>query len=281
MNEIYSVLNGTRNEIVERYNWSEYRKAVGMNPSSLVHGLESMKKLKWEWDHPSKSTPAMAFGTACHTLLFEPREFEKRYAVWDGGSRRGKDYQDFKSDAFLERKKVLTEEEAEAAQEVAKSLLALEGVQDLIQSGQPEVAVFWTEGEMQCKGRLDWVTGRKTAIVDLKTARDLSESGRGRAFFSLHYDVKLGLYQRAFEKVTGVRYPVCVIWVENKPPYDVVIDDGWIPQAVLDAGVEKAMGVFRQLRRSLQTREWPGHGGPLFVPNWEMQDQIVEFHDEP
>ena len=286
MADIYDILVGSnagRVELVPGMSWQDYRATVAMNPSSLVHGLESMKKLLWEWENPSPSTAAMAFGTACHTLCFEPKSFEQRYAFWSGGSRRTKEYREFAVDAWERGEKVLTAEEFEAVQRVALSLTAHEEVQGLIRSGKPEVSMFWSDCGVQCKGRVDWIAGpaaSREALVDLKTANDVSERGRGRAFFRYHYDVKLGLYQRAIEKITGRLLPVCVVWVENKPPYDVVIDDGWIPQAVLDAGVEKALAVLRTLRRSLETRHWPGHGGPLWVPAYAMEDEIVEWHDD-
>lgn len=283
MSEIYDIVPGNRVELVPGMSWDDYRTVAGMNPSSLVHGLESMKKLVWEWEHPSPSTGPQEFGTACHTLCFEPKEFQKRYVFWTGGSRRTKAYREFAVDAWERHEKVLTEEEFEAVQRVALSITAHAEVQGLIRSGKSEVSLFWVEHGIQCKGRVDWITGEgasRHALVDLKTANDVSERGRGRAFFKYHYDVKLGLYQRGLEQITGLQLPVCVVWVENKPPYDVVIDDGWIPQPVLDSGVQKAMGVFRNLKRSLETHNWQGHGGPLYVPMWEMEDEIVEWHDD-
>lgn len=282
MTEIYDILDGTRTGIETGLSWEDYWSIPAMNPSRLCAGLESMKKLFWEWGRESKSTPAMEFGKACHTLCFEPRQFEHRYAFWDG-SRRTSAYREFSVDAWEEGKRVLTTEEWEAIRQVSLALVAHAEVQELIRCGQAEVSVFVVEDGIQCKGRVDWLTGEgaeRPALMDLKTANDVSEIGRGRAFFKYHYDVKLGLYQRWVSMVTGSHYPVCVVWVENKPPYDVVIDDGWIPQEVLDAGVRKAMDVFRRLKVSLKTRHWPGHGGPLWVPYGEMADELVEFHDE-
>src|SRR4030065_254515 len=101
MPEIYEILTDRpREEVVTKMPWSQYRKVVAMNPSTLVAGLGSMKELKLAWDHPGKSTAAMEFGTACHTLVFEPREFSSRYVSWDG-SRRGGEFKEFAPGALL------------------------------------------------------------------------------------------------------------------------------------------------------------------------------------
>ena len=283
---IYQVLDCARSSGLEfGVPFRDYQTAtVAMNPSSLVHGFESMRALKWHWDHPQPSSPSMAFGTAVHTMCLEPKKFEQQYAIWTEGSRRTMAYKDFAADSWLEGKKVLTEDESEAVQHAAIALVAHAEVQELVSCGVAEVAVYVHETcGIQCKGRVDWITGaeaKRQAIVDIKTARDVTERGRGRDFFRYHYDVKLGLYQRWIEAVTGIHYPVCVVWIKNKPPYDVVIDDGWIPQAVLDQGVAKALRLFDELKRCLLKHEWPAPGGPLYVPTWEMVDDELTGFDE-
>lgn len=282
MSIIYDIVGGTRSELVMKMPWDEYRAVTAMNPSILVHGLESMKALHWAWCNPSPSTPAMEFGTALHTLCLEPREFTKRYAIWEG-SRRTKEYREYAVDAWEQKKRVLTGEELEQLQTLATAVLAHEELQGLIRSGQSEVAVFSSDCGVQCKGRIDWISGPEATaevILDLKTSNNVSEVGRGKAFYKFHYDVKLGLYQRWVYQVTGRRLPVVICWAENKPPYDVVIDEGWIPQPVLDAGVMKAIGVFAKLTPCLESCIWPGHGGPLWTPNWEMDNDVQEWHDE-
>lgn len=280
---IRSILDCRRVGLETGVSWDDYRQFAAMNPSTLVIGLSSMRRLRWSWDHPSAPTAAQQLGSAVHTLCLEPREFERRYAHWEG-SRRTKEYREFAVDAWEQRKRVLTDEEWFTAQQIALSVVAHDGVRGLIKSGQAEVSVFTSELGIQCKGRIDWIAGEgaeRQAIVDLKTASNVSSHARGRAFFQYSYDIKLGLYQRWVEKVTGVLYPVIVIWVETVPPYDVVLDDSQVVlEPVLANGVRKGLELFTRLRECLDTDQWPGPAGPMEVPYYAMSDELMEFHDE-
>jgi hypothetical protein len=270
---IRDILNGTRVEAVKGVSWPDYRELVGMNPSTLVHGRKSMLALKHAWDHPRKDTPDFRFGRAVHTILLEPREFANRYTYWEG-ARRGNDYKAFAADAFLHGQEVLAEDEWYACQDMALRFVGDENVQTLIAMGAAEVTVFGVEETLQCRGRIDWVSVSGDALMDLKTCRDLRR--RSRDFFAYDYDIKLGLYQRWLERATQVPRPVCVVWVEKAPPYDVVVE--MVPQPVLDQGVDKALRILRALRVAIETDTWPGIARgevlTLEVPNWAMEDDL-------
>ena len=61
---------GGRNEVLEKRPREFYDHILGMNPSTLVHGLESMYRLHYFWDHPRPDSDAMQWGRAAHTLFF-------------------------------------------------------------------------------------------------------------------------------------------------------------------------------------------------------------------
>jgi hypothetical protein len=285
--DITEILGGTRREIVPKMSWTEYRKVPAMSGSVLVKGIRgdyedgSMLALKAEWDQPGPPTPSMAWGTAVHTLSLEPSEFAKRYTLWKG-RRQGNKYEDFAADAWEHGQEVLNEKEWDSVIEAAGVTINHPDVKPLIAKGQSEVAVFAAEMGMQCRGRIDRVSSPcegypQGLIVDLKTARGISCRTFSRQFYALHYDVKLGLYQRWYEAATGVHLPVAVVTIRNKPPFDCTTYSP-VPDPVLDRGVEKAMVVFRELRACLESGVWPGvEQGILETPVWEMDDETVEF----
>jgi hypothetical protein len=283
---ISAILGGQRDELCCDVAWDTYKNIPAMNPSTLVEALRgddiSMLHLKHAWDRPRKDTAALSFGRAVHTLFFEPREFGERYVSWTG-SRRTKAYSEFVTEAFMAGKQVLTDEEVTGARKSAENLLADREVRKLLEAGgRCEVTLFCTEGTIQCRGRVDYVS-KQPRILDLKTARRIQARGFGRDFYQYHYDVKLGLYQRWINKLTGEHHKVDVVCVENMPPYDVAVVP--IDDAVLERGARKALNVLNRLGACIESDYWPGiAGGKLYyldVPANEMwdDDELEDVED--
>ena len=165
------------------------------------------------------------------------------------------------------------------ALEAAPTFLSNPEVQAIVTHGQAEQTVLWPECGVQCKGRLDWVSASKHVLVDIKTTRMQNERLFGKQFFDLGYDIKLALYQRALQAVTGERWPVEVLAVENKRPFDVVPYP--IPDAVLDAGWDKARRIIEHMVKAIETDCWPGKAGggygTLWVPSYAMEEEVESF----
>lgn len=67
--------------ITKNMTWSDYCDLRLMNGSTLVHGFKSMLRLRRAiYEGFPEETDAMRLGTGIHTLLLEPKEFEKRFA---------------------------------------------------------------------------------------------------------------------------------------------------------------------------------------------------------
>ncbi len=277
---ISSIIGGTRRELVHMP-WPEYCSFPALNGSVIVRGRKSLLHLKHEWEHGGEDTEAMQFGRLLHCLLFEPSEIENRYRSWVG-RRAGNDYESFCAEAEAAGAEVVRqsgEYSMDRALEAAQGFLCNSRVQALISAGQAEQTVLWTEEDVQTKGRLDWVSTSEHVLVDLKSANDISDKLFGAAFFRYGYDLKLGLYRRWLQGVTGDRWPVEVIALESKPPYDVATIP--IPDAVLDSGVDKALAIIASVRQAIATDQWPGVAGnepyPLVVPFYEMAEETEDF----
>jgi len=276
---ISSIVGGKRSELVSMP-WPEYLEFPALNGSVLVKGRKSMRHLKYAWDNDGEDTDAMRFGRLQHCLLFEPREVESRYRTWEG-RRAGKDYEAFCEDAALAGAEVVRaagEYSMQAALEAAPAFLGNTKVQALISAGQAEQTVLAVESALQCKGRIDWISTAEHVLTDLKTTNDIQERLFGTSFFRYGYDVKLGLYRRWLDRVTGERWPVQVIVLESKPPYDTAVMN--VPDAVLDSGVDKALRIIEKVWAAIETDQWPGVAGnefyPLYVPFYEMDSEETE-----
>jgi hypothetical protein len=267
--------------------WDAYTKCPAMNASTMKQAFKSrddvsMLAFKWAYENKSdKDTEAMQFGRALHTLLLEPGEFHNRFAAYEGvRNRRFYEYQKFLADhEGCEVMKATGAYSYEEALKAGVSLATCKAVKPLINTGFAEsTAMFGVEG-VQMRGRIDWVATREQVIMDVKSARSVAPRPFGNQFFSLFYDMQLGLYQEAVRQTTGHDWPVVVAAIENSPPYEVVVYE--IPQAVLDQGLDRAKDLLRRLVTCVAMDCWPGiqplneDTVPLFVPNWEMQDEVV------
>ena len=277
---ISAIVGGARREFASM-TWREYKVFPALNGSVIVYGRKSLLHLKYAWEQGSKDTDAMRFGRLLHCLLFEPSEVEARRRAWEG-VRRGKVYDEFIEKAEAEGAEVIR---AKGEYSLASGIAAAQGflkherVKQLIAAGQAEQTVLSPECDLQCKGRLDWVSTRLHVLVDLKTTAQVEPELFGRAFFRYGYDIKLGLYKRWLDGLTNDRWPVEVIMLESEPPYDLAIVP--IPDAVLDAGVDKALRIIERVRHAIDVDEWPGIAGgselPLVVPWFEMQEELVQY----
>jgi len=255
--------------------WADYRATAALNPSTIVHGFQSMLHLHHAWYAPHKDTPNMQWGRAVHTLLLEPRTFEDRYRCWSG-RRAGNEYKAFKEAADEVGAEVLKDEGEfcmDWVEQAAQQVLRNPRVLELVESGQAERAVTAVDHGMKCRGRIDWISGSQGRLVDVKTTRSLRTFSLD--FFRLHYDVKLGLYQHWLNQATNAFWPVEVIVIENHPPFDAICIP--VPDAVLDRGAVRGLRVIEQVRQCIEADCWPGAGGEegvgtLDVPSWCMDD---------
>ena len=279
--DIATIRGGTRLEMCSMP-WPKYVATPGLNPSTIIDGRTSMRHLRYAWEAAGEDTDAKLFGRAQHCLLLEPREFEQRYWPWEG-RRAGNAYVEFCVRAEAEGAEVIRAEgEYSAASAIAATagFLAHPLVQRLVKAGSAEQALFADECGLQCKGRVDWISTSEHCLTDIKTAHNITARAFGRAFYSYGYDIKLGLYKRWLDRVTGERWPVTVICLENKAPYDVVVVP--IPEAVMEQGADRGLAIIAKVRDCIDKNEWPGIASNepyyLDVPIWEMDtEETVEF----
>lgn len=277
---ISDIVGGRRNELC-KMPWPEYKAFPALNASVLVHGRKSLKHLKHAWDQGFPDTDAMAWGRMVHCLLFEPSEFESRYWPWHD-RRAGKAYWEYCAQAEAAEAEVVRghgQYSLASAIEAAQSFLQDDRAQALISAGAAEQTVLTVEGGLQCKGRLDWVSTSEHVLVDLKTPAQIEPELFGKTFFNFDYDIKLGVYRRWLNRLTNDHWPVEVIVLESKPPYDIGVIP--IPDAVLDAGIDDALALIRQVAEAIETDQWPGIAGgkplSLVVPYWAMEEETTEF----
>lgn len=259
--------------------WSEYHAFPAMRCSVLVHGRKSMLHLRHAWEQGTEDSEYLLWGRALHCLLLERAEFVGRYCAYDGvRNEKHKAYQEFlEANAGKEVLRATGQFSMESVLAAARAVCASELVNSFTHTGIAELSGFCVEAGLQCKFRIDWISTSAEAIVDVKTARTIEARPFGQQFFALSYDIKLGLYQRWYQQLTGRHWPVFVLAIENTAPFDSTVVP--VPQVVLDDGAAKGLEILERVKTCIETDHWPGIAGdelyPLEVPNYVMEE--VEF----
>lgn len=241
-----------------RVNWSTLRH-IARSPQHYLHALRA----------PHEETDAMRLGSAVHTAILEPETFPERYVVWTGGRRYGKAWDDFCAEHA--GRDILTQAQYEQCVAMQAAVHAHPVAAGLVRGGQAEVSVEWTDSEtgIECKGRIDYI--REDCIVDLKTARDASPDGFGRAAWNLDYIAQLAWYRDGYAAATGRELPVRFIVVENSEPHVVAVYD--MPEHILEIGRETYEDLLGRLQECQRSGRWPGYSDEameLELPRWAL-----------
>lgn len=206
--------------------FQDYIKAPGVSASRLkavysggtaAHGLTM----------GSKTTDALATGSACHCLVMRPYDFHDRHGLgWKvpgefvigseeecGKSRKNKKYNTFAK--RFKGKTVILESEMADIQVYSEAARTHPRVREFLAKGSPEVAYFAEDPDFgtPVKCLADWVMG--SMVVDFKF---LNEANPRRFLndmrYRWHYDLQAAWYARVFGLATGKQltrfYFVCI-----------------------------------------------------------------------
>jgi len=254
----------------------EYDRIERVNFSTLKWMAKSPAHYREVLVNPAPDTDPKKVGRVVHLAAFEPERFRSRIAVWDGGTRRGKDWDAFKERNEAEGRELLTENEYERCMAIQRAVRADATAMNYLQNGSGEVSLLWaapvneTGEEIPCKGRIDFDS--QTALVDLKTTKDASREGFGRQVVALNYHSQFAWYSDGYFKACGVRKPYVIVAVENEAPYDVVVYR--VPEIALRLGRERYDRWLDQLAFCRRHNTWPGYSGgvelELELPKWAL-----------
>jgi hypothetical protein len=299
--QITDVLTDTEaSELIEGMPFREYLQIEALSSGCVVNGDikrgGSMKKLRSQHEKgltkkkKEAGWDAIRNGAAIDHLIFNcgvpeirrggtmseaVSKFNDDYAVWDGGRRYGKAWNEFKEMFGLEYVQPAEHPDVlSAAIEVLTDSVAAQ----YWTAGVSQPTLRMTEFGMLFRGRPDWVTDE--CIVDLKTTRaGVDDRAISRTTYNLGYHYKLAMYRRWWKRATGQEKRGVLIFVEQDDPWDVVVVP--VPDVVLSLAEEQALKIIQQLRGCMDSGVWPGHAcgqeKPLEIPSWEMED--VEWQE--
>lgn len=246
----------------------EYRRAPGMNKSSL--DLIAVSPLHYQTVkyNPKPPTPQMFFGSAFHCLVLEPEEFDKRYVLAPNINKRTKagkeEWERFQADNI--GKQIITNNDSgkgiwgvgdwDRLHLMRDSVLNHPFASILIE-GIVERSIWWVDPVTYklCKSRIDVVNEAHSLNVDLKTTADASYSGFQRSVHSYRYHVQDAFYTDGSNINDMGMKGFVFVCVEKEPPYAVacyMIEREWrrVGRAIYQRNLET-------YKRCMENDEWP------------------------
>jgi hypothetical protein len=252
--------------------YAEYAAIPGANFSTLKALALSPLHYRHRLAHPLVGGDTLRKGRAVHCAVFEPERFGREWPTWDG-TRRGKEWAAFLASSGGD---YLLEVEADWVGSVSAAVRADRNAAPLIEGGRPEHVVTWSDAEtgIRCKGRLDYLRG--DVLIDLKTCRDASPFGFGRAAARLLYHAQLAFYLDGVTATTGALPVPHLIAVESEAPH--VVQVYRVADDELEIGRDEYRTLLRRLAECREADTWPGYGDgvmDLVLPSWVYGDDEV------
>ena len=204
-----------------------YHASVDIPSCSLLKAmLNSPAHYQAQLLASQNKSAARDFGSLVHTLVLEPGNFSREYAVFPG-KRDGRD-SDFKAFCATNAgRNVIDEYELASASELADKVLQRQvhgrPFGDFVSEGIPEASLFYTDPTtgIQCRARIDLL--HPEAIFDLKTTMHPTPSSWTRQALALHYDMQSYMYTLAVSLFRGLTTPPPFVFIaaENERPHSI------------------------------------------------------------
>ena len=169
--------------------------------SQLGKLAKSPKALEHYRQYGQPETNALIFGRAMHMAIFEPDKFLKEVIVYEGKTRRGKAWEEFKESN--KDNTIISASEGETIKRMRDKLYSLPKIKELVTDGDAEVVNCWQDEDtgVYCKGKSDMIkemNGLKV-LVDLKTCQEHNEDYFRKSCVKYGYDRQSAFYTDGFK----------------------------------------------------------------------------------
>lgn len=264
-------------------NEQEYNMAEGIRRSDLWKMEDSPEKFKYFLEHPVEQTPAMVFGSACHKMVLEPKDFGAEYAIAPQIDRRTKEgkkaWEEYQE--ATDGKTIVSAEDVETMREMANAIEQCKLANKLIYGkGETEQAFFWTDPETgeRCKIKTDRLVkfNRRWYVVDYKTTQCADTFRFNSDIWKMGYYFQAGMYTEGVMHAKKLRKRPGFLFVaqEKKAPYSVNVIE--VSEEVMNAGVAKFHELLGKYHNYKVLDMYPGYVSDVpndaFVPGWMLNE---------
>jgi len=200
-------------------------------------------------------------GSAAHALLLEG---EDRMVVVDANDWRTKIAQTERDDA---RSKgmypILRHQFYDVTNMVAEAKRFIESTElaGIFERGKPELVATWTDGEVSCRAKFDWITDDRKIVLDYKSTDSANPEQFARQIARLGYDLQAAWYTMAVEETCQITPEFVFLCQEISEPYACSLIG--LSNAYKELGRAKAGGAMDRWARCLSSGKWPGYSNQI------------------
>lgn len=243
---------------------NEYHSSSGVSRSQLMKLAKSPYHFWYEYmsglAKEKYKSADMILGSAFHTLVLEPQEFESEFIVLpenlDRRTKEGK----LKYDAIMQAsngKEIIKNEDLKKLHLMRDSLNKNKTYNMMISDAQIEKSIFWTDEEtlLSFKCRPDAYS--HGLVMDLKTTKSINVKNFKWSALDYGYYLQAGMMKVAFESLGMPFNKFAIVACEKDEPYCNVIYV--LTNEAIDYGVREFNRLKVLLRDCLNNDKWPSY----------------------
>lgn len=265
-----------------------YHLANGISNSGLTDIAVNPALFKAKHDarrngEKQEDTKAFRDGRATHVAVLEPHLFTKRYFVEKTLKRTAKIAWE-KLEKQQAGKEIITVDEYDEYMYLSEAVWSNQRAAEILKNGQAETSIFHIDeetGEL-VKVRPDWFI--EDVLVDLKTTKDASKEGFGRACFNYRYYVQAPFYLDVAGAELGRQFNTFAFICVEKGTYQVAVY--YADARMLQLGRLEYRRNLDKYAACKKSGIWSGYNDgkiePISLPAWaEKRAENLAFYDDP
>jgi hypothetical protein len=219
-------------------------------------------------NEPEESTEALLFGSVLHGRMLAPDAFDARFFAMPKVNRAKKDGKQRYAEYLVQAdgRTVYPEAWKEPIERIIDNTMTHRRARELFANGEPEVVFVWLDSDtgIKCKIRVDW-WARPSALVDVKSAEDVTVDGFRRACARFGYALSAAMYCEGVFQLTGDELDWAFVACEKARPNSVAV------YRASRQFLERGKSDFRRALRQLAECRARGHF-PMLQADGEWED---------
>lgn len=245
-------------------------------------GLRKLLKSPYAFMNQSvETTAAMAFGSAVHLAVLEPKEFENRFILepkfsGTGSVKAREEFRNAHKDAVI-----LKQDAYEDLMRMLESVLSHREANHIIKNSKVEQSGYYRDPEtgIKCRIRTDFFWENMMILGDLKTTQeDCSRDSFSKAIYHFRYDIQIYMYCLGIELITGKKVENALfLAVEKTNHYEVALYEA--DEALLFKGKTDYELLMKRLKTCIDTNRWDRYQQKhqsIGLPHWAYQKELFE-----
>lgn len=276
-----------KSQIINSLTNKEYHSHDSISSSGLKLLAKSPKHFWNEHINPertkSESTPAMEFGTLCHTMVFEPEKFEDEFVSVPGGiDKRKKETKQLFEEIAKKNpdKSIIDEDDKTEAKKISFEVNSHPRL-SLIKNkkGIPEQSIFFEYRGVNFRIRPDYniIPSSKFVngiIFDLKTCQEADYKSFERQAYNLGYWIQAGLYCIGYQIAHNTQDLPEFIFIAAEKAEPYIVEVYQASKEDLELAVLQVNKLIDLYKSCLESGNWFGSDGKikqLKMPAWAKE----------